>query len=416
MSMRAHVRRSVAVAAALAMGAVLTASAARAQQQTTRTDPRWTPWLGCWEPPGARAANDSAGAQTVCVIPVADSPAVDIATIAGGQITHRERVSATGRREASTEGGCTGWKSATWSSDGLRLYLRSEATCTGNVERRTSGMFAISPTGRWLDIESVASGGSTAMRVVRYVEAPVPAVAEHELAPVVGARSLAVSTARSAASAAATPGAVVDAAHHVDASVVQAWLVERHDRLAVNGKELVKLANAGVPGSVIDVMVALSYPDMFSIASSGSPVRAAPGERSGAEGYAEQGNGTVIPVYMNPYGYSPCDWGYCAGFGYLPFGYLPFGYGWYGGGPIIVVPARGKPATAHGKVIKGRGYSRGTQPSASPSGTGGIVESPRGTRTAHGTGASSSGASSRGSSSSGSTSSGATTRTAKPRP
>jgi hypothetical protein len=415
MSMRAHVRRSVAVSAALAMGAVLTASAARAQQ-TTRTDPRWTPWLGCWEPSGARAPSDSAGAQGVCVIPVDDRPAVDIATIAGGQVTHRERVSATGRREASTEGGCTGWKSATWSTDGLRLYLRSEATCTGNVERRTSGMFAISPTGRWLDIESVASGGSTGMRVVRYAEAAVPAAIERELSPVLDARSLAVSTARSAASAAATPDAVVDAAHHVDATVVQAWLVERHDRLAVSGKELVKLADAGVPGSVIDVMVALSYPDMFSIASSGHAVRAAPGERSGAEGYAEQGNGTVIPVYMNPYGYSPCDWGYCSRFGYLPFGYLPYGYGWYGGGPIIVVPAPGKPAAPHGKVIKGRGYSRGTQPSSRASGTGEIDESPQGTRSAHSRGSSSSGAASRGSSSSGSNASGATTRTAKPRP
>ncbi len=384
-------RAKFSAAGALLAGAMLAAGAASASAQTASADARWNPWIGCWQNVNGSDTMLRSGPErdrVVCVVPSTGTSAVDILTVDSGRIASREHIDASGERRTVDEGGCTGWRSAQWSGDGHRLYQRSDISCAGGAHRTSSGLFAMSRPDVWLRVHGVGNGEGAGVRVVRYRSAPVPAAVASELA-VVKSDSLALSTARLAAEAATSTEDVIEASHQVDAPVVEAWLLERNPDLQVDAKELERLADAGVPARVIDAMVALSYPSKFAI----GPTReiALRSAVNPATGYS---SGVVTQaIVLDPYGYGPYGLGYYSPFGY---GYDPYGYGggWYPwSGPVIIV--RG-PSAEHGKLVKGRGYTRGDR------GTGDQPGAHAGTSSRSSGGASS-----------GRTSTG---RTAKPRP
>ncbi|HEU4643787.1 MAG TPA: hypothetical protein VFS44_15135 [Gemmatimonadaceae bacterium] len=407
-------QRTIGATSALAAAAMLAAAASPVMAQGSQgagattaaaVDARWQQWLGCWTPaPGGASLSSAPRGALVCVLPAAGASAVDIATVDSGRVLSRERIDASGARVPSSESGCTGWRSASWSTDARRVYVRSEYSCAGGVRRTASGLFAIAPGGEWLDVSGIVAGQSNGVRVVRYRQAAVPSVVAEELSPALGERSLAVTTARSAAAAPVTTADVIDASRSVDAPAVAAWLAALHQDFDVDAKQLVTLANAHVPDRVIDVMVALSYPKVFAIApSSGVAVREP--SATGA-GYAEEGTARTVVLDPYGYGYSPYYLDYYPWLGYgaygLGYGYgYGLGYGWYPGGPVVVIQKPSGPPAPHGRVVNGRGYSRGED------GNGGASSSPR--RTSDG----GAGARAGGSSGGGRTSTG---RTAKPRP
>jgi hypothetical protein len=291
---------------------------------------------------------------------------VELASVDSGRVVVRERVDANGERLTSAEGGCKGWKSARWSPDGQQLYLRSDYDCGGGLRRASTGIFAMAPGGVWLDVQGVSARNGGGVRVIRYRSAPAPDDLRDELARVTAERELALSTARTAAAGSVTTTEVVDASHAVDAAVVEAWLIERRQKFAVDAKQLVELADAGVPARVIDAMVALSYPKVFAVAgSSGDIVLRAAGELE----TDENGRRMTHSLMMYPYdfgysfGYSPFGY-YYSPYGYSPYGY-GYGYGWYpGGGPVVIIRNPGSVTTPeHGKVVNGRGYTRGRRSS-----------------------------------------------------
>jgi hypothetical protein len=356
-------RAATAASALLAAFVLLTGSAVLngASAQASQTDARWQPWLGCWEPVGAL---DAANGRMLCVLPAEGASAVELATVDSGKVLVRERVVADGKRMNSEEGGCKGWKSASWSPDGQQLYLRSDFDCEGGVKRTSTGIFAMAPGGVWLDVQGVSAKNGGGVRVIRYRSAGAPDVLRDELARVTAERELALSAARTAATGSVSLQDVIDASHAVDPAVVQAWLIERRQNFAVDSKQLEQLADAGVPGSVIDAMVALSYPKQFAIAGTEDI-----GIRSGEAAVEadEQSSGrTILSTMMYPYGFgyygfSPFDYFYSP-YGYSPYGYSPygFGFGWYPSGvPVVIIRNPNVNAPAHGRVVNGRGYVRG---------------------------------------------------------
>lgn len=422
--------RAAAVATALLAGMVLLAgnaatdgaSAQSSIAQSSQTDARWQPWVGCWEPAGAiNGLERMPSSHMLCVLPVEGSSAVELATVDSGRVLVRERVQANGERVTSDQGGCKGWKSAQWSPGGQQLYLKSDFDCGGGLHRASTGIFAMAPDGIWLDVQGVSAQNGGGVRVIRYRSATVPDVLRDQLARVTAERELALSTARMTAARAVSTEEVVNASHAVDPAVVEAWLIERRQKFAVDSKQLVELADAGVPSRVIDALVALSYPKVFAIAGSSDI-----GMRAGDEELQanEEGGRTVYSTMMYPYGY-----GYSLGYGfspfdyyYSPYGYSPygsgfgFGYGWYpGGGPVVIIrnPGTGTAQAEHGKVVNGRGYVRGRRSSNDGSSNDrGSTPRRSGSSSSSMGGSSSNGGSSASPSSSGSQSTG---RTAKPR-
>jgi hypothetical protein len=416
--------------------------AAFAGQSSAEVDPRWLPWFGCW------TADNGAGVRTsdwtrgshMCVVPGSRASAVDIINIVDNRMASRDRIDADGTRQPYSEQGCTGWQRAEWAADGRRVFTRTEAECTDGRTVRSSAVFAFSSAGDWLDVMGVASGDTSAIRTLRYRAGSglSPALPTSIAASMVAAAG-AIGTARALASSAVTIDAVTDASRRADAPVVQAWLIERGQPFELDAKRLVAMADAGVPAAVIDLVVALTFPQEFTLGAAriarAAPERQFGGGGGGGGGLTECRLSGVMSWYggvdcgwsmfdgpflaSSPFGFACVpsgrtgyDWLRCSGpmragymydsygYGYgYPYSYSPWAYStWYvGQDPFVITSGSGGGGTttapAHGRVVNGRGYTQGSSsdpvgssapastptpsmPSSAPSGSGGSDSPP----------------------------------------
>jgi hypothetical protein len=380
----------------LAFVVALLGSVAAAQAQTSN-DPRWTPWLGCWElqaenlrlpseaPDTGRGESQltaDAPRPRVCVVPAPPNGATFTTTVAG-QNALEQTVVVTGEDRPVDDAECRGTQRAEWSSDGLRLYARAELTCAGDsTPRRVTGLALLAPNGTWLDVQAVQVGGRENVRVRRYRRlagedesaAPPPRIAATRL----------------------TLDDVKEASAKVSPRAIEAALVETNAAFDLTGRDLVALDEAGVAGSIVDVMVALSYPDRFVVERTRD-------DRAGGSG------GIFLDPFFLDYGfYSPLYGSF-----YEPYYYSPFAYSYYGRYydprfigyvPVIVDGGSGgrpdepRPSGA-GRAVDGRGYTRVRERAPETASTGAGPAGARARGTSDGA-ASSSGGSSSGSSSS----------------
>ena len=415
--------RRVALRAAL----LLLSAAVAGGAQTAAPDSRWEPWIGCWQPVPQSHIVVTATLPVVCVTPTSSASAVQISTIDSGRVVTRDTVNANSARVAVNKEGCSGWQQAQWSADSRRVYLRSELACTAGLMRTSTGLLAISPEGEWLDIQSVAAGNNSGVRAIRYRETAVSAEMPAEISGAIrSGRGLATSTARSAAGGALNEAMIVEAVKQVDTAVVQSWIVERGRQFALNEKTLIALADAGVPGSVTDVLIGVSYPKHFALRqpstqmAGGGEFTHADSARLASEYLLGRCFGGIDPFWSMSYGLDACSrYGYLGYSSYGRYRYSRLGLGGYGaygydpyysGGYVRYVPVvveRGGTQDNHGRLVKGRGYTRGESSTASSGSSGS-----GGSRSGSSGGSSSSGSSSSGS---GSSSSGSG-RTAHPKP
>lgn len=347
----------------LACGFALLLVAAPALAQNT-SDPRWNRWTGCWDlvmensrdgaptpTPSTRSPRSQPRDQTrpqVCVEASPDGSAT-FKTNVGTQTPITQTVIADGKDHPVTEDSCTGTQRAEWSSNGLRLYARAELTCKGDPDtRRVSGLAMLGPDGKWTDVQAVEIGGRESFRVRQYRRAD-PAVTA---TPAIGATTF-------------TFDDVKEASAKVSPRALEAALVETRATFNLSSKRLLDLQAAGVPATVVDLMVALSYPDRFVIE------RTAPVDRATApliDDLSTFGWGFAYPIWSDVYGfYSPLYGAYSPYFyspfaypyirGYNPFYYYPGGYaidpGGGGGGA-----SPGPRPSGQGRVVDGQGYTR----------------------------------------------------------
>jgi hypothetical protein len=365
----------------LASGVALLLLAAPADAQNT-ADSRWDRWNGCWElvmensregapsPATARRAPRSQPTDPtrpqVCVEPSPEGGAT-FTTKVGTQTPIVQTVVADGKDRPISEDGCTGTQRAGWSADGLRLYARAELSCKGDQgTRRVSGLAMLGPDGKWTDVQSVDIGGRESFRVRLYRRTDNALVA----APAVAATAL-------------TLDDVKEASAKVAPRALEAALVETRASFNLTGKRLLELQAAGVPGSVVDLMVALSYPDRFVIERSTSvdrahaPILDDPFLLGWSFGYPVWSDiyGFYSPLYgaFSPYYYSPFAYPYLRG--YNPYYYGGW-YPYYGGGYVVVGGDGGggvdgggnfpdRP-TGLGRVVDGQGYTRVRPRSSEP--------------------------------------------------
>lgn len=356
-------RRATRAGAALAGGALLAAAppaVAAAQSAAGGIDAL----AGCWE---SDAAPRGEATRFLCVVPTGSGG--EVATVDSGRVVVRTPITAGGERQASTRDGCTGWESARLATGGQRVYLRTEYRCPGDLVRTTTGLLALNSVDELLDIQSVRVRTGVAVRVGHYRPASPNAPLPNDLADVAvrSLTGLAANSARVAASAPITTGDVVDATRVLEPGVVEAWLVERQQRFALDAKTLVALARAGVPGRVTDMMIALSNPKRFAVnpATGASELRPAVGAATtGDLPLGSSGRRIYADVYgVSPYGgFGPYSSFYGLGFGLGGYGFGR-GYGWYpGGAPVIVVRdggAAGVTAAPRVRAVNGQGYRSG---------------------------------------------------------
>lgn len=311
-------------------------------------DTRWEPWIGCWElaienvrdavselTPTDGAAAPAAvreGAPRVCVSHAGGGAAFD--TTVAGQSASVQHVNADGVLRPFEEAGCSGTQRAEWSRNGLRLFSSAELRCPGDQEpRRVSGLSLLAPGGDWIDAQTVAIGSRETLRVKRYRRA---ADSPPSNLPTVATSAL-------------TLNEVTEALSKVSAGALEAALVETNAGFDLTSRNLIDLDAAGVPDRVIDLIVALSYPEKFVV------------QRINQDPWPETTAFARDPFLLGwTYGYPY----FYDGFYYSPYFFEPFGYRGFlasGFGSVIVVDSGGSippVRSSGGRVVDGQGYTR----------------------------------------------------------
>ncbi len=349
------------------VGALLIMAAPMAAAQ--EVDSRWAPWLGCW-----RAVDEMATAPILCVVPLAGESAVEMLTIVDGRVVSRESIFADGQEHAVSRDECEGWERAEFSGDSHRIYIGSELNCGAGAHRSSTGVMSMVSPFEWLDVRTINVDGQSVPWALRYrlaSQADFQAAGQGELFSAQGSQAR---MARRVASVPIAVDDVIEANGKVSAETLQLWVVEGGEPFALDASRLIEMADAGVPPGVIDVVVAVSYPEKF-VVNEGRTAGRRPGEAARGRpglGYGRSLNPFGDPFY-DPYSrygyYSRYGSGFRYGLGsYGGYGYPYGGYGYGGynygfggyGAPIIVVGRRGSSADSgptQGRVVRGGGYT-----------------------------------------------------------
>ncbi len=355
-------RKYWSVPGAFLAGAVILAGMTPADAFSQEMDTRWLPWLGCWAPVAGEDVD--ADPSLLCVRPAEGQDAVEWLSVVDGVVESVDILSATGQRRETALEGCEGWQSGSFSTDASRVYLRTDEVCEGGQRRTSTSLMSWVSTYEWLDIEIVEVGEQSVAWVRRYEVARSEDVEAAGLGDIISGRALAVATARTAASAPISVDDIIEANTRVGAMAVQTWVAERNQRMRLDADKLLRMADAGVPAEVIDVLIAVSNPDRFALRRAGEQGEYAAFEQTYSRAYGPRYayGRSYYSSYLDPFYYSRFGIGYSSyGYGYSPYGYgfSPYGYGYGFGGfsPIIrVEPISGR--SRGGRAVKGRGYTR----------------------------------------------------------
>lgn len=422
-------RKVITTFAAAAVVSALAAVTMSAQGK----DSRWDAWIGCWAPvagqDGMLREMGGAGSTRVCVAPAEGTSAVEVLTIASsGKLLDRTRIEADGAPHAISRDGCNGTETARWASHGTRVYISTQLTCAGGVQRRGTGVMSFNQRYEWLDVRGMSSSDVSGVAVARYSATDDTTGIPADVRKIVPVRTAVTNMAALAASAPLTLADITDVGTVTDSGVASTWLTERTQgvRLTINGKQLEALADQGVPAAVIDVVVAIAHPEVFVLNPGAGDAGLKPRDQRvtsantsavrGMYGYPGYYSSVLSsgfpfgfaygwsPYYgmydpMFGYGYGSYGYGMNGYRGYSPYGsygsYSPYG-GYYPGSQPIVVVTRpsdtGVTGSGHGRMVKGDGYV-----------------GPRNSGSSSGGSSSTSGGSSSGSSSGGSASTGGAT-------
>ena len=302
----------------LAAAALMVAVPAEAQVDDTR----WLPWFGCWEPVGE--VREDAAAPLLCVGPAEGG--VELRSVLEGEVVASEMIRSDGTERPVAREGCEGWERSEFSEDGHRVFFETEQMCEGDFAGTTSSMIAMVSPFEWVDVQVAGASRGYNVTVLRYRAATEAETAAAGYGDLVSERLATIRTARVSAASPLTIDQVIEASGKVHRVGVEAWVVEHGEIFDINANQLVKMADGGVPESVIDMVVAMSYPEKFAIERGvrGDP-SAAPVRTANAQDYGRYGPRHIYAGYgWNSLYFSPFS------YGYSPYGYNSYGYG-YGG-------------------------------------------------------------------------------------
>jgi hypothetical protein len=315
--------------------ALLIATTAATSAHAQDVDARWKAWLGCWQLTGG------AGAE-VCISPsVANG--VTLTTRVSGESELTQTIVADAAMHPLADGSCMGTQRAEWSADGRRLFSSASVSCKEQPSRRISGLSLMTGSNSWLDVQAIEADGRTSVRVRQYHRPGTVAPSN------LGTQEPLFSI-----------DDVKEAAAKVAPEALEAALSEADSRFALNSQALIALDDANVPDSVIDLMVALSYPEKFQVERRSEPRFASSYSvdpfTTGEFGFW----GLGYPYYSAYYDYLGYSRYYASPFGWVyPGGYFgaymaPYYYGIRPGDGGTTTPG----STEDASVIDGVGYTR----------------------------------------------------------
>jgi len=327
--------------------------------RTENNDPRWRPWLGCWQlweeqldPSTIVDNNETAtllGRTSVCMSPSHSGDGITLTTTAGKRVLVERVLIADGSQRDIREEGCTGWEQREWSFDGRRLFTHAELQCGNTETRKVNGVSFLSSPSAWVDIQVVEIETRQYIEVRRYNPAPATEQKDRLGATAdLGVDLVEIRQARREASIPIILRDVIEASKKTNRRVVETLLVETEPRLALDADALIKLDDVGISGGVIDLLVALSYPERFVVERRDRDGAWVNNRRRGFSGFHDPiWYNNFYPYYVTPMGYY-----------YWNRLYNPYLIG--GLATPFVVVSHTDVNGAPGRVVYERGYTRVT--------------------------------------------------------
>src|SRR5688500_16729742 len=237
------------VAGALAAAEAQTTAPAAAQKM----DARFNGWLGCW-----RLEDDISGTGArMCITP--DGAGVRLQTLVGKTRGIDELVIADGTARPIVDSECKGTERAEWSNDGQRVFRTTDVTCNNEAPRTIKGVAFLAPGPMWINVQHISGESATAnVRAQRYRRAANQTLSD-------GSKAAQPTAAVSVGDTRWSIEDVIEASNKLPADALQAALTDVRQKFNISRKTLLTLNDAGVPDSVIDLMVALTFPDRFIV-------------------------------------------------------------------------------------------------------------------------------------------------------
>ncbi len=311
-------------------------------------DSRWLPWIGSWRlvSETVNTADDKQGGDFILRIsPGDDRNTVKMKAFQGKTVLFEDAIVTNGLSQPLKDKKCSGWFQYSWSQTGKRLLFESKSSCPDEPLQKISGLSIINEYGEWLDIQLLEREDDRVITLRRY--SPVPDSAKDSGLYGTGESR----PGRVSAGTGFSIDEVVELSRKVAPEVLEAAMVEYYEPFPINSETLVYLADSGVPSHIVDLMVALSYPEKFSVER--QTVSIAPREdsaRSGGDVYY------VSPPYGSYYIFDP----------YFPWYWSPYTYSLYWGsgwgvwpGYYAYYPGRiSRDRSSSGRLVAGHGYTR----------------------------------------------------------
>ena len=338
---------------------------------------RWLPWLGCWEllvedtlttskeVPSIRnemsafekrLRPNSSNHPQVCFLPDLDSPdgqGMQMITFVGPEAFLKKTLLANGIRQIFDEGNCSGWQRAEWSNDNHRLFIESRLNCNNTVQI-ISGVSLMTARSTWTDIQVVESSKQRELVIRHYKPTHKYSSTADGLDVLTPDRLEAAAHARRQILTSLSLNDVIEASALIAPEAVEAALLETDTELEVTRDVLTHMDKAGVPENIIDLTVALAYPDYFTVERATEASIAT--SRIYKPNRGNSSSGTVYPWYGSAYpGY---DWAYPWYGSVYPYYVVPFSYGYWYTPRSSTIFLGNTPGVERGRVIKGNGYTR----------------------------------------------------------
>lgn len=347
--------------------------APKAAAPAVQVEPKLAAWLGCW-----RLDDDLAGTGArMCITP--EKTGVRLQTVVGTHKGIDEVVIPDGVARPIVDADCKGTERSEFSKDGARVFRVTDITCGKEAPRTIKSVAFMAPGPSWISIQHVSgTAANTSVRVQRYRRAANQNLADGSRAQQPDGQ---LATRTSPEVTVWSTDDIIEASAKVPVEVMQAVLTEVHQKFNMNRKTLVELSEGGVSEPVIDLMVALTYPERFVVERRGGGSTTA-GIMTGTGWF----DPFLSPMLMGNFSdcYTPFGYGYrsyysmCGSmYGYNYYGYNNYGYnnyypnGYYGGwvdvGNFPGIVAVGGEPQAEGRVIRGQGFTQIRNRDAEPS-------------------------------------------------
>jgi hypothetical protein len=341
---------SIILGLLLVAGGQLQAAGQFNSQPDKAIDSRWLPWIGSWRLVSNTVNTtdrDLEGEYVLNISPGKRETAVTLKAFQDETVLFEDTIVADGSSQSLKDKECSGWRKYSWSDTGKRLLFESESSCPGELPRKISGISLIDDHGEWLDIQLLQDQNERIITVRQY-------------SPIDEAKDLTGLGIRATRRAHLAPGAnfsineIIELSNKVASEVLEAAIMELHKPFKINSKTLVHLADAGgVPTPVIDLMVALSFPEKFHVER--DTIYLAEKADSTSSG---PGRGYPYPPYMYYTVFDPFYPWYWTPYTYPYYRYSYWGvwpcYGCYPG----TGPGGGDGQRTSGRLVAGHGYTR----------------------------------------------------------